>query len=63
MILRIEQTSEGSEDFCCPHCFQLLRAEWNTEYGDAQVGDEKADCPKCSKEFTLETRIEYSTHK
>lgn len=47
------------DDVKCPHCGQRYGVEWDTDYGDASVGDHSGTCLKCGKEIYFEVSIRY----
>lgn len=47
-------------DIKCPHCKTLFGVRWNTEYGDADVGDHTLKCLTCDKPILFSVRIQYT---
>jgi len=44
-------------DVQCPHCFDMLDVEWDTEYGDPLDGAHHSRCPSCEGEFTMNVGV------
>ena len=62
MIFTLE-TGYGGGDVKCPHCQNDFNVEWDTEYGDALLGEhDDAICPNCNKQFTLGVYYTYYSH-
>lgn len=47
----------------CPYCERGFYVHWNTEYGEASIGEHVARCTnhKCEKKFAFTVYLQYTT--
>ncbi|MFA5037526.1 MAG: hypothetical protein WC479_10175, partial [Candidatus Izemoplasmatales bacterium] len=49
----------GDRDMDCPYCGSGISIKWNTEYGDADIGEHHVVCPKCKEDIHFECWVQY----
>jgi len=51
----------GGSDLKCPQCGHGFDIEWDTEYGDPQVGEHEVECcSNCGRSFSFECHYVYN---
>lgn len=57
---RLEKTWDGDAAIQCPQCKQKYDIEWDSEYGDASIGEHEATCLECDKCWTFGVYLRYT---
>jgi len=60
---RLEYTWDGDADIQCPNpkCEQKYDVKWQTEYGDANIGEHDAHCDKCGNDFHFSVHNQFNS--
>jgi predicted Zn finger-like uncharacterized protein len=58
--INLEENPYGDRHIECPHCKGRFNVRWDTDCGDAVIGEHKVKCTKCGKEIEFGVYLEYT---